>query len=264
LEQRRVAGQEPLLGRRSEGRPEYLGESLLHLHPHRAPITATQPTATLLTDIRATRNRAMDTQATRDIPLTPVPQAMDTQAPREIPPTPVLRAMDTQTTRDIPPTPVPQAMDTQATRDTLPTPVPRAIGTRAAPHILPIPVPVTDIPCMAIPAIALRRTGRLGPSTLSNLLAESRPEVHPQSSTLLVVGKRKRICWGTESSNPPPSSAESVANLTFGGRIPASKRWSVVSILRQTFRPTDGSNPDRSSGESVPALNPGLTETGTT
>jgi hypothetical protein len=180
LEQRRVAGQEPLLGRRSEGRPEYLGESLLHLHPHRAPITATQPTATLLTDIRATRNRAMGTQATRD---------------------------------------------------TLPTPVPRAIGTRAAPHILPIPVPVTDIPCMAIPAIALRRTGRLGPSTLSNLLAEFRPEVHPQSSTLLVVGKRKRICWGTESSNPPPSSEESGANLTLTGWIPRPRRaWSLFGL----------------------------------
>jgi hypothetical protein len=34
-----------------------------------------------------------------------------------------------------------------------------------------------DIPCLVIPAIALRRTGRLRPSTLSNLLAEFRPKI---------------------------------------------------------------------------------------
>jgi hypothetical protein len=46
LEQRRVAGREPPLEQRSEGQPGYLGESLVHLHLHRAPISATQPTAT--------------------------------------------------------------------------------------------------------------------------------------------------------------------------------------------------------------------------
>src|SRR5712672_3218443 len=105
LEQQRVAGREPPSEQRSEGQPEYLGESLLHLHRHRAPITATQPTDLLLTDIRATRSRAMDTQATRDIPLTPVLRAMDTQVIRVSPVTPPLRAMDTQATRDSPLTP---------------------------------------------------------------------------------------------------------------------------------------------------------------
>jgi hypothetical protein len=83
LEQRRVAGQEPPSEQRSEGQPGYLGESLRHLHPHQAPITATQPTDILLTAIRATHSRAlglpptramgirvMDTPATMDIALT--------------------------------------------------------------------------------------------------------------------------------------------------------------------------------------------------
>src|SRR6266446_797385 len=104
LEQRRVAGREPPSEQRSEGQPGYLGESLLHLHPHRAPITATQPMDIPLMDIRATRSRAMDTQATRDTPLTPVLRAMDTQVIRGsqvTPPTPVLRAMDTRAARPI-------------------------------------------------------------------------------------------------------------------------------------------------------------------
>ena len=42
-EQRRVAGREPPSEQQSEGQPGYLGEWLLHLHPHRAPTTATQP-----------------------------------------------------------------------------------------------------------------------------------------------------------------------------------------------------------------------------
>ena len=137
LEERRLAGREPPLEQRSEGQPGYLAESLLHLHPHRAPISATQPTDIRLTDIRATRSRGMDIRATQDTP-----------------PIPVLRVMDTQATRDSPLTPVLRAMDTRAARCTLPT-----------------PVPVMDIPCLIIPETALRRTGRLGPSTLSSLLA---------------------------------------------------------------------------------------------
>src|SRR6266446_318237 len=190
LEQRRVAGREPPSERRSEGQPGYLGESLLHLHPHRAPITATQPTDILLTDIRATLSRAMDIQATREAPPTPLPPAMDTQAPRGTPPTrvpqvmdcqatrdtpltPVLRAMETQGTQDSPLTPPLRAIDTQATRDTLPTPVP-LMDTRAARHTLPIPVLVMEIRWLVIPAIALRRTGRLEPSTVSSLLTHRR------------------------------------------------------------------------------------------
>ena len=82
LEQRRVAGREPPSEQRLEGQPGYLEELRVHLHRHRAPITATQPTDIPATDIRATRSRAMDTQATRDTPPTPVLRAMDTQATR--------------------------------------------------------------------------------------------------------------------------------------------------------------------------------------
>src|ERR1700730_16370005 len=96
LEQRQVAGREQPSERRSEGQPGYLGESLLHLHPHRAPITATQPTDIPLTDIRATLSPAMDIQATREALPTPVPPAMDTQATRNAPVTPAPQAMDTQ------------------------------------------------------------------------------------------------------------------------------------------------------------------------
>jgi hypothetical protein len=39
--------------------------------------------------------------------------------------------------------------------------------------------------------------------------------VKPSWETALLSRKRKRICWGTESSNPSPSSGESGANLTF-------------------------------------------------
>ena len=114
-------------------------ESLLHLHRHRAPITATQPMDLLFTDIRATRSRAMDSQATQDSPLPSAPRPMDTEVIRVSP-------------------------------VTLRIPVLRAMGTRAVRCILPIPVP--DIPWLAIPAVALRKSGLLGPSTLLSLLAE--------------------------------------------------------------------------------------------
>ena len=48
LEQRQVAGREPLLEQRLAEQPEYLGVSLQHLHRHRAPIMATQPTGTAI------------------------------------------------------------------------------------------------------------------------------------------------------------------------------------------------------------------------
>ena len=92
LEQRRVVGQEPPSERRSEGPPGYLVGSLLHLHLHPAPITATPPTdirvkAILVpgtrlmdlqpTDIRPTHNRAMGIQVIRMLPVIPVPRPMD-------------------------------------------------------------------------------------------------------------------------------------------------------------------------------------------
>ena len=179
-----------------------MGESLLHLHPHRAPIMATQPTDIPLTDILATHNLAMDIRAPRDTSPTPVIRAMDIRATpspamairatRETPLTPLLRAMDTQATQDSPPTP-PRVTDRQATRDSPPirdprplrrqatrdgqlTQVVRAMDIRARRPILRTPVPVTEIRSLAIPAIALRRTGRLGPSTPSSLLAEFWPD----------------------------------------------------------------------------------------
>jgi len=79
-EERRLAGQEPPLEQRSEGQPGYLGESLLHLHPRRAPITATQPTDIPLTDIRATHSREMDTPRTRAMGI----RVMDTPATMHI------------------------------------------------------------------------------------------------------------------------------------------------------------------------------------
>ena len=63
------------------------------------PITATQPSEIPLTDIRVTHSRAMDTQATRDIPAIPVPRAMDTQATQHSPVTPDPQPTDTRADR---------------------------------------------------------------------------------------------------------------------------------------------------------------------
>ena len=72
------------------------------------------------------------------------------------------RAMDTQAFRDIPLTPVLPGMDILATWDTRLTPDPRRLDTSKASHTLLIRAPVTEIRCMAIPAITFRRTGLLG------------------------------------------------------------------------------------------------------
>ena len=79
-EQRQVAGREPLSEQRSAGRPGYSGESQLHLHRHRAPISATQPLDIPLTDIRATHSRAMDTPPIRAMGI----RVMDTPAAMHI------------------------------------------------------------------------------------------------------------------------------------------------------------------------------------
>ena len=169
-----MVDQEQRSERRLEGRPEYSGASRVHLHHHRAPTTATQLTGTQDTDIRAMRSRATGTQAIRDTPPTPVLRAMDTQVIRVSPPTPP-RVTDRQATRDTP-TPDPRPLRRQATRDGQLTQVIRAMDTRARRPILR--TPVTEIRSLAIPAIALRSTGRLGPSTRSSLLAEFRHDTN--------------------------------------------------------------------------------------
>ena len=143
-EQRQVADRELLSEQRSEGQPGYLGGSLLHLHRHQGPITATPPTdtATLpmdipLTDIRVTNSLAMGTPAIRDTPL--APQVTDTQAIRGIPLIPGLRVMDTPATRDtrlILGLPV---MDTATTRGIRLIPGPRAMDTATTRGVPPIP-----------------------------------------------------------------------------------------------------------------------------
>jgi hypothetical protein len=148
-EQRQVAGQEPLLGRRSEGQPGYLGESLLHRHPHRAPISATRPTDIPPTDIRAMLSRATDIRATRDTPLTRVLLATAIQATRNIPPSPVCQSMDitvtrdtqtTQTTRATQLTPVHRPMDCHTTRAIRLTSVHRTIDCHTTRATRPTPV----------------------------------------------------------------------------------------------------------------------------
>ena len=155
LEQRRVAGRERPSEQRLEVQPGFLEESQVHHLRHRALITATQPTDIPATDIPATRSRAMGTQATPDIPLTPVLRAMDTQATRDSQLTPP-RVTDRQTTRDTLPTPDPRPLRRQAARDSPLTPVVRAMDIRARRPILPTPVrvTVTKILSLAIPVIA--------------------------------------------------------------------------------------------------------------
>src|SRR6202008_1108525 len=102
--------------------------------------------------------RAMDSKATRDSQLTP-PRVTDRQAIRDTPPTPDPRPLRRQAARNNPLTPVVRVMDIRARRPILRT-------------------PVTEIRSLAIPAIALRRTGRLGPSTRSSLLAEFRHDTN--------------------------------------------------------------------------------------
>jgi hypothetical protein len=97
--------------------------------------------------------------------------------------------MGTQATRHSPLTPVPRPMDRLVIRD---TPHPRPMDTRADRHILPIPVSVMGIPWLAIPAIALRRTGRLEPSTPSSLLAELPAQNLPQSAAMARVRFHRR------------------------------------------------------------------------
>jgi hypothetical protein len=137
-EQRRVAGREPRSEQRSEGRPAYSAASRVHLHHHRAPTSATQPTdtpptATQLTDFQVMRSRATGIEVIRDILLIPAPRLMDTKAIREILLTLARRGMDRRPIRETRPIPVPQATDTRAARRTLPT-----------------QAQIMDIPCLAI------------------------------------------------------------------------------------------------------------------
>jgi hypothetical protein len=148
LEQRQVAGREPPSEQRSAEQPEYLGESLLHLHPHRAPITATQPTDIRLTDIRATHSRGMDIRATRDTPLILHPQAMDTPGNSGHPADPG--------------NPAPGCQDSPL----------------SSPCRSRLRIPQVWLPS----AIEPRRTDHLGSTTLSSLPAEVRPKCTSGSS----------------------------------------------------------------------------------
>jgi hypothetical protein len=58
--------------------------------------------------------------------------------------------------------------------------------------------------------------------------------------------------WGTDGSNPSPSSAESAANFVFGREAwkgPRRRQGTIPTV--STSSGTDGSNPAPSSGESV-------------
>jgi hypothetical protein len=137
LEQRRVAGREPPSEQRSEGRPALLEELRVHLHRHQAPTTATRPTELLLTDIllivtqpmdtQATHSRAMDIQAIRGLPATPVPRPMDIRAALDNRLTRLHRAMGFQATWEPPPI---QVMGRRASRASRHTRIPRAINCR--------------------------------------------------------------------------------------------------------------------------------------
>jgi hypothetical protein len=70
-------------------------------------------------------------------------------------------------------TPDPQPLRRQATRG---SPLIPAMDIRARCPILRTPVPVMGLPWLGIPAIDLLRTGDLGPSTRSSLLAEFWPD----------------------------------------------------------------------------------------
>src|SRR5207237_5190698 len=111
----------------------------------------------------------MAIRATRETPLTPLLRAMDTQATQDSPPTPP-RVTDRQATRDSPPIRDPRPLRRQATRDGQLTQVVRAMDIRARRPILRTPVP--EIRSLAIPAIALRRTGRRGPGRRLTLVYE--------------------------------------------------------------------------------------------
>src|SRR5712675_579087 len=55
------------------------------------------------------------------------------------------------------------------------------------------------------------------------LSVPGRETVKPSWETGLLSRKRERICWGTEGSNPSPSSGESRANLKTGRSNPRQR-----------------------------------------
>src|ERR1700726_4822958 len=92
------------------------------------------------------------------------------------------------------------------------------------------------------------------------LSVPGRETVKPSWETGLLSRKRERICWGTEGSNPSPSSAESGANrdwhffeLSQRGHAGLIRHESLParrSITIGLLTGTEGSNPVPSSGES--------------
>jgi hypothetical protein len=248
-EQQRVAGLEPPSEQRSVEQPEYLGESLLHLHRHRAPITtATRltgtatlpldipPIATLLTDIRVTGSRAMVTPDIRDTPLIPVPQAMDTQTAQDIPPTPVLRVMDTEATQGILLIPVPQATDTQATRDTPLILILQTTDTQAT----------REIPLILLPQDMDTQATRGTPL----ILDPQAIDIPVIQDTLLIPATRH---LGTRAVRHPPripvpvtDTATPAIEPRSTGHLGSTTLWSLLAEVR----------PKCTSGSSVSELTP--------
>jgi len=146
LAQRRVVGREPPSEQRLVEQPGYSAASLLHLHRHRAPITATRPTVTDIrltviqpTGIEPTHSRALDILDTPVLPHTLVPGLMDTRETRDTPLILLHRVTETKAAKDTPLTSVPRPMNTVAMRDTRPTR--QAISPKATEHTRPTLVP---------------------------------------------------------------------------------------------------------------------------
>lgn len=186
LEQRPVAGRELLSEQRSAGPPGYSVDSRRHHRRRRAPTMATQPTAIRFTDIQHTLIQPMDIQATHRRP-------MGIRATRVLMVIPARTPMGIKAARDTRVTPLLQSMDHRKTWHPLFIPVPRATNIRALRPILRRPVPLTDLPPMAIPAIAPSGIGGLGrvlyPSPQAEFHRDFPIALHEQAAGIWVVAR---------------------------------------------------------------------------
>jgi hypothetical protein len=162
-----VAGREPPSEQRSERQPGYLGESLVHLHLHRAPISATQPAY----GYPGHAQPGYGYQGYSGNPAYSAPPGYGYPGYTGQPAYPSA-GYGSPSNSGYPAYSGPPASAPPSDSGRQLTQVVRAMDIRARRPILRTPVP--EIRSLAIPAIALRRTGRLGPSTRSSLLAEFR------------------------------------------------------------------------------------------